>query len=555
MAFRVALFSVLCAAATVVLAFVIVRRLGGGRIPAAAAAAVLVTGTSTWFYAGYEKHNAFTGLLVAVTIAAVLRWHETGARWSLVAAAIAGGLLVGGAWQTAAVCLPAVAVAVATSRHRTRVAALATAGAVATGVAVACYGFVLWRAGAEPGVNWGRADSLGRLAHLVTMEDFGFTEDKVVSGSTGSDRSATPFAGLTTQTFRYLRLLTYETTVVTVLAALVGLSAAIADRRRRRPASVVGVLLATNVLVVAYAVGTGGSGFTSLLMQGGFLVGAVLAVAVGAGLAVAELTSRLTPQPRHRRKAPPPSTVPVWAGLALAAVMVVPAAATNAAQLERRTPDFARQYAANVLVSLPDDAVLLAWGAERVFPLQYAQVVHRERPDVDVVLVDALLQEWYRDEVESRLPVNVPSPAQVPDPADYAGALVERLEAVGRPIYIDLASAQVLREGLGYAPNGIVGEVVGGETGALPTDVDAAEALIDSYDMVDVATSRHRFRWPNAHVHTAYLRMHLEMARAYVEEERYEDALRHVRSTLAIDPANELALENLRALEVVLSES
>ena len=70
-----------------------------------------------------------------------------------------------------------------------------------------------------------------------------------------------------------------------------------------------------------------------------------------------------------------------------------------------------------------------------------------------------------------------------------------------------------------------------------------------------VDSNRFRYSWPNAFVHDAYTRMHLEMARAYVDREQYEDALRHVEATLAIEPTNELAIENLRALEVVLEES
>ena len=365
MAFRVALFSAVCAAVTVVLAFVVVRRLGGERVPAAAGAAVLATGTSTWFYAGYEKHNAFTGLLVAVIIAGVLRWHASGELLPLLAAAVAGGLLVGGAWQMAAVCLPAVGIAVAASKHRQRMGRLALAAGVAIAVAIACYGYVLVRAGADPVVNWGRADSVSRLVHLVTMEDFGFTEDKVVSGAAGEGTGRdSPLANLLVQVFRYLRLLTYETTVLTLLAAGTGLAAGAGGRRRHIGPLVIGTLLATNIVVVAYGVGTGGGGFGPLLVQGGFLVAATFATAVGAGLAVSALMSRLTPTTRRGRRAAPASRAPLWAGLGLAAVLVVPAITTHAAQLERRSPDFARQYAANVLTGLPDDAVLLAWGAD-----------------------------------------------------------------------------------------------------------------------------------------------------------------------------------------------
>ena len=95
-----------------------------------------------------------------------------------------------------------------------------------------------------------------------------------------------------------------------------------------------------------------------------------------------------------------------------------------------------------------------------MFPLQYAQAVEGSRPDVDVIIVDALLEEWYRDDVEADLPITTPLPAQVPDPAEYAAALVDELEGLDRPVLIDLSSAQVLREGFGYEPRGVVGEVV-----------------------------------------------------------------------------------------------
>jgi hypothetical protein len=546
MAFRVALFSSLCAAIAVCLAFVVARRLGAGRPAAAVSAAVLATGTSFWFYAGYEKHNALSGLLVAAVVAGVLRWRDTGDRWALMAAGAAGGALAGSLWQTCAVLAPAVVIGVLWTRHRRQVATIALAAGTAVVVAVACYGFVSIRASADPPVNWGRAETASRLYDLFILDDFGFTADKVVQTTSGSDGGS--FLDLFEQWWLYLRAAATETSVLAALAALGGLVASWVDPRTRPKAAVVGALAATNVLVVSYAVGIGRT-FGSLLIQGSFILCLTFACAALAGVgvqaAVDAVVDRVGPDRRDERR----PRVVAGAIAAVGVLLVAIAVPSHLRQLDRRSNDFATQYAGNVFATLPEDAVLFTFGAEREFPYMYAQVVEGQRPDVDVIVANALVRSWYRDQTTDRLDVELP-PLAASDVSDMAGYTqrVADLLLEDRPVFVDMAAAQTFDDSLRHRPAGLVAEVLPSTEQPGAADVEALEETISSYRLDGVYDDDFMGEWPNRFVPEGYVQMHLAVARAYVERGDLDDASRHIDLALEVDPDDTTARRVAAAL-------
>jgi len=86
---------------------------------------------------------------------------------------------------------------------------------------------------------------------------------------------------------------------------------------------------------------------------------------------------------------------------------------------------------AQLLAELPPDALVLTNSDEQTFPLWYAQMVERARPDVAVVDVRLLGWPWYRPQLPSRYPG-----LAVPATAAGEGWLQALLEAnAGRPAF------------------------------------------------------------------------------------------------------------------------
>ena len=125
-----------------------------------------------------------------------------------------------------------------------------------------------------------------------------------------------------------------------------------------------------------------------MVAQGGFLIGAVIVIAVWMALGASAVVAVMA-EGRERVLYP-------VASVGLAAVVLVPAVVTHRPHANHRAPAFADQYARNVLGPLPVGSVLLVWGTERTFPLVYSQVVHGLRADVSVIAGDGLSRPWYR---------------------------------------------------------------------------------------------------------------------------------------------------------------
>jgi len=62
---------------------------------------------------------------------------------------------------------------------------------------------------------------------------------------------------------------------------------------------------------------------------------------------------------------------------------------------DRRGFELPREYAANLLVALEPNAILLTYGDNDTFPLWYLQLVEGFRPDVRVVNHSLLNTRWY----------------------------------------------------------------------------------------------------------------------------------------------------------------
>lgn len=173
LAWRINLFSALCAAVTTALVFLIVRRLGCRRLVSAATALGMAFGHVYWSQSIIAEVYALDTALIAGIVLLLLVWRETGKLWQFYAAI---GLLAAGFGNhtTIAGFAPGVALYAwltrrdVATRPRTVVvsAALCVAG-------VLQYGFILIRSRQGGAYVESPATTLAELASVISGRQFG----------------------------------------------------------------------------------------------------------------------------------------------------------------------------------------------------------------------------------------------------------------------------------------------------------------------------------------------------------------------------------------------
>ena len=171
-AFRVNLFSLVCASLTIAGVQLLARRCGAARWASSVGALTLAAGAGFWFYASFAKHDMFSGLLFLIALHLVLAWRARPTMRRLVAlgAVFAAGL--GSSWPLMLLLLPTIAFVLFDERKQLAVRPLLAATATGLVVVVGLYGFVMVRAAQNPAVNWGGATTVSRIVELMRRSDF-----------------------------------------------------------------------------------------------------------------------------------------------------------------------------------------------------------------------------------------------------------------------------------------------------------------------------------------------------------------------------------------------
>lgn len=532
LALEVNSFSVVCSAVTAVLLYVACRAVGAGQVGSLVGCAVYAAGLSTWFYAAYAKSYAFTALLLVGMLVATLAWRARGRmRWLLVAAALAG-LSLGASYQVVAASLPGFAVLAVSTR---RPSARALLGVLATGLAAAAAVTLalLWRAGSDPAVNWGQADSAGRLLDLLLMRDFLATSSPA-DGTGQESQGGGVILGLANAGL----LLGREFGPLAVVAAGAG-AVRLWALRRATPAAGLALLWLGNVVAVAvlYSGEEGlDPGSDTLLRTGGFLLTAKLVTAVLVAVGTTWTLERL-----HRPRGTSRPATPSAARTGLAAVLVVATVLVpvvwNARTADHRTTPYAAHYVADVFDALPQDALLLMWGVEQAFVLEQEQIVHGTRPDVTIHRIPLLARQWYRDQQDLRGAV---SEEERPYSAEFAEAvrIAEVARQDGRAVYVDLGAAQAAGDRLdplGLRVKGLVA-LASGTPGPPRLDLPATTTQSLTWRNRPEVLESSAQRFPNGRSLRPYVIAHFELGRALAEAGRPDLALNAYARALAFDP-------------------
>jgi hypothetical protein len=171
-AYRANLFSAVMAAVACVLAYAIARQLGAARWTAVCASLGLATGASFWRNALIAEVYSLAAVMVALTIALLLRWGARGGSAYLLAAVAAFSLGLGN-HLTIVGLLPAAIVFVLWRASRRALSLRVVVVAAVIGVlGVSQYGFILLRSSQGAPHLESRATSLSELYAVVTAKRF-----------------------------------------------------------------------------------------------------------------------------------------------------------------------------------------------------------------------------------------------------------------------------------------------------------------------------------------------------------------------------------------------
>jgi tetratricopeptide (TPR) repeat protein len=369
-AYRMSLFSALCAAGAVALLFLAARALGVARAAAVAAAVLFAASPSFWGEANVQRVYALNALFVALATLLAARWWTIGEaraadddgrdlrrrdRLFVVIALVCG---VGAANHTflavwgVAFALFAVASEPALLR-RWRTLAGAAVAAIA---GLSLYGFLSLRSRQEPRLDWGNPETPDALWAVMTRRDF------------WPRRWITGPADLVPIARDFFASFAVELTWAGAALALIGLAVGL---RRRRFVVLPALVALANVAVMA-AHGSRSDLFLWHRYYVPAYLSAALLVAVGLDFALTWLRSRSLSGARLS------AAVAVAAAVALVPIRF--------RDFDRSRYRIAEDYSRKLLASLPPGAHLAASDDNILFVLIYLQLVEGVRPDVDLIL-------------------------------------------------------------------------------------------------------------------------------------------------------------------------
>lgn len=172
LAYRINLFSALCGAVTVSLAFLVARRLGCRRVVSLAMALGMAFGHIFWSQAVIaEVYTLYTAILAGVLLA-LITWGQTGrAGWYFTAVALfAAGL---GLHTTIVGFAPGIALYVLLTNRRFALRLSTLAGtAVIISAGLLQYGFIILRSNQPDAYVESRATTVGTLVHVMLARQF-----------------------------------------------------------------------------------------------------------------------------------------------------------------------------------------------------------------------------------------------------------------------------------------------------------------------------------------------------------------------------------------------
>ncbi|MCX6024510.1 MAG: DUF2723 domain-containing protein [Chloroflexi bacterium] len=438
-AFRLNLFSAVCAAAAVTLLSCLLLLLLRPRvtvlhaaIAGAAAPALLAASPAFWGQAIITEVYALHYLLITVLL---LAWTWLRASPSTGRAALFGAAAGVGLAHHATIVLLAPGLALALGLERRRFALLGWRGGL-LGAAAALPGLALYallplNALRQPLMNWGDPRTLPRFFAQVTAADYQVYLRE------------TPMLTALERIPVAARLLLEQFGWIGFLLLVWGLWELWGEDR-----PLFAVSLAGSAAVLAHALHYNAADSDVYLVPMYLLLALPLCRgAIGLLQSASSLTG--APAPDHRKDAPPkrsggavlPRPGAILARLAApaAAALLLALPALSAAQnLRRQDLSHDREpetWVSGVLARLPERAVIVTHADHHLFTLWYAQIAQGRRPDVLILDYRLLGLPWFLEN-QRRLSPELPWPAEALPVAQLPAFRRQTAAAAPRPLYL-----------------------------------------------------------------------------------------------------------------------
>ncbi len=362
---------------------------------AAAGALTFAFSGTLWTYATQFTPYVLTAVFAGLILLTMMRWWADADRpdaWAWLALL---GLLFGldfSVHRTNALLIPGVVVWILLRRPatlRSPKAILGGAGSLAAGLAVHLL-LVPIAALTNSTLNFSDPSSLGRFWDYVTIKQLG--------GSFLLEVFPRKSPIWSSQTMDLLRVLGHDFLNVAGRAGALGLLPAVAAawgvvalwRGNRRFAAALATVLVLQVAFTVLYFNIPSSYFRTFdrhYLPIGVTIGVLVACGLGAAM---------------ERASPRPSRI-AFTALA-AALLPVTQLWNNWTALDASRRYFARDYAANALLSLPPNAIYFTVGDNDTFPVMYLQSVEGVRPDVTIINLSVANIPRWPDQLTKRDP-------------------------------------------------------------------------------------------------------------------------------------------------------
>lgn len=384
------------------------------------------------------------------------------------------------------------------------------------------YLYIPWAAGRDPLISWDSADTFSGFLDLISIRDYRTAFNPSIAAAAGQ--------------FKLYFILLFKQFGPLGLA-LAAIGAARLFRQKRTIAEFFTVFWVFQVGGFALQLKTPMDELTPLVMTG-FYLPSHLAVAVmiasGAGLLYDII-----------RNTGGTKAVKIAACVLPFLLFAVP---VYGAVQDFRVHDksrfyFVDDYAENVFMTLPENAVLFSQADDGTFPLWYKQSVEKARPDAAVIFSDLLSRPWYRAQVEKRYGLKDPIPGRT-EP-DTGRAMLEIIAAGrDRVFYIDHFNRISYGKNIPVIQEGILYRVA--TPGEKPGfNVEKTSVLLPEYKLRGVFDPSAYKDFYVKNMMLVYTKAFNDLGKYLVESGKKQEGMEYMEKALRTDPGNKFIEHNL----------
>ena len=382
------------------------------------------------------------------------------------------------------------------------------------------YLYVFWAAQSHPPINWSNVQTIGSFIRLISRADYGtFQSGPSIAQSIFSRFLQFPLI---------LEFIRFDFTFFGIIFALVGVIFLYRNNRTLFTYLLIGFLSA-GPLYFFYASYELYTDFSLGTLER-FLLPAYIFIAIWVGVGLKALSEYLTTRFKNQNK----KILPIILLAIIATLFTLPTylyRLNSPKMLPLRTDFTAENYARDLLVSSPRNAILILQRDNALFNVQYIHFVLKERPDLTVIHMYRLQKRELHDYLLKKTP-----DLKLPDRKDkkYFDKFVS-LNYGRFPILTNIPFSTNIKKSV-WIRRGMLLELK--REGELPSYNDFLKHNLDLWSKyhnpLDGALSTFR-HWMPANVIDFYEEGRVETAVLFEEAKKYPEAIDFYKKAIKLD--------------------